>query len=174
MDFWSKYEYRLRDHIPDCLIRLLKQGGYDNMFSIKLLNHELIDQLEVFANERSPGTNFKILPGHRAALLALPKLVEQCEKNIDESNAMSQNRIQSYEHTVVDNKFSFIFSKLIETAQNNINKAPNHRRYSDEIHSFAMYLYIMGGKAAYEVLSKNIPLPQTSTIREFKYFTTIF
>lgn len=170
MDFWSKFEYHIRDRVPDFLIKLLKNAGYDTGFSVKLLNNELVDQLESFANEQNPKPEqpVKILPGHRATLLALPSTVENYEKNIDESIALSRNSISSRTHSCEDTHFSFILSKLIETAKKNMNKDPNHRRYPQELHYFAMYMYIMCGKSAYEVLSKNIPLPQASTTCEFE------
>lgn len=110
MDFWSKFEYHVRDRVTDFLIRLLKNSGYDTAFSIKLLNDKLLDQLEIFGNEEhlQPKQPFKLLPGHRSALLALPSIVEQFEKNIDESITLNQKRVQSCE----DTNFPFIFSKL--------------------------------------------------------------
>lgn len=105
MDFWPKFEYHIRDRIPDFLIKLLKKAGYDTAFSIKLLNNELLDELESFANEQQKPQlqpeqkRFKLLPGHRATLLALPSIVDEYVENIDKSIAelTSKNGIQNCE-----------------------------------------------------------------------------
>lgn len=54
--------------------------------------------------------------------------------------------------------------ELINSMKLNQNLPPNGRRYSETLQSFATYIYMLSGKAAYEVLCRNLPLPQACTI----------
>lgn len=54
--------------------------------------------------------------------------------------------------------------ELIKTAKNNAGKDFRQRRFSPSLQHFGMFLYMMCGKASYEIICNNIPLPQASTI----------
>lgn len=68
--------------------------------------------------------------------------------------------------------FSPIMVELIRSALKNQNKAPNARRFSEVIMNFSIYLYIMAGKACYEIISSNLPLPKANTISEYDYLAS--
>lgn len=164
MDFWPKFEHFLGNRIPEILINLLKANGYENAFSLKLLNCETVDYLEKngLSNTEYAKIYKTLLPGHRTCLLALPELVQefiQCSSTIDKATNDNSK----------DPRYSYILQQLIKTAEQNANKDPKHRRFSEQIQYFAILLYIMCGKASYEILSNNIPLPQASTICKLKF-----
>ena len=60
--------------------------------------------------------------------------------------------------------FSVILKELILTAIHNGNLSKNNAEYSDIIRYFSTYIYLIGGRSCYEVLSQNLPLPSRSTI----------
>lgn len=166
MDFWLKFENFIKDRIPKVLISLLKENAYDNAFALKLLNCDTIDYLEKFGLENSEYAKSvlcnRLLPGHRATLLALPALVEEFQRS----------DIPRQESMVVDTQFddpdfSFILRQLVKTSKENANKDANHRRFPDDLKYFSMLLYMMCGKISYEIISNNIPLPQASTTCKF-------
>lgn len=99
----------------------------------------------------------QFLPGHRASLLAMPNLVEEYE--------LQTKMQQSEKHIKEDDpQLTFIMEELIKTAKNNANKKLTHRRYPQSLQNFGMFLYMMCGKASYEIICNNIPLPQASTM----------
>lgn len=162
MDFLSKFNDFLGGAIPDVLINVLKESGYSTQFSIEQMNTQLIDKLEEYV-KRKLGHLFEksfdgFLPGHRATLLGLPKLV-------NDYALLTKNAEKSLEKSMSsqDGDFSFILQQLVSTAKSNADKDFRHRRFSEALQNFSMILYIMGGKAAYEILSSNIPLPQAIT-----------
>lgn len=60
--------------------------------------------------------------------------------------------------------FSAILRELISSALTNFNRDPKGRKYSEILFDFAIYMYILAGKASYEVMCGNLPLPQVTTI----------
>ena len=56
-------------------------------------------------------------------------------------------------------------STFIENMANNLTKSPHHNRYSHLIEQFALVLYVLGGRRAYEFvrinLSGSLPCPST-------------
>lgn len=163
MDFLEKFQKFLGDRVPNVLIEILRITGFDSDVAVKLLNPERIEELESYLsslNQHFDGSNYspfkRLLPGHRSTLLALPSLVIEYElqtKKIQESKSSPQN----------DPEFTFIMKELIKTAKDNVNKDYRHRRFSQQLKDFGMYLYMMCGKLSYEILCNNIPLPQAST-----------
>lgn len=59
---------------------------------------------------------------------------------------------------------SVIMREMIENLKKNQNVPPKGRRYSEILQWSATYVFILSGKAAYEVLCKNLPLPQADTV----------
>lgn len=96
---------------------------------------------------------FKLLPGHRIIIQNIPELLDQT-KSVEKSLANTSN------------SFSFVMKWLIETAERNAGREPKGRRFHETVQLFATYLYLMCGKACYETLSANIPLPQATSIGE--------
>lgn len=165
MDFWLRFEKFIGDRIPKVLISVLKENAYDNAFSLKLLTSDTVDYLEKVGLEHSEYSKYhnRLLPGHRATLLALPALVEEFQR-IEASAELCKSKVVDNNTVQVDDpNFSFILQQIIKTAKENANKDANHRRFSQELKYFSMLLYMMCGKISYEMISNNIPLPQAST-----------
>lgn len=70
--------------------------------------------------------------------------------------------------------FSHLLNMLINNAKYNSNKDPKGYRYDECIRYFATYIYIMCGKACYETLSANLPIPKAQTIRTYFLITASF
>lgn len=86
MDFLTSFQTYLGDCVPNILFEILKKTGYDSEIAVKHLNTEKIDEIESFLSslnykfENTIYSPFKrLLPGHRASLLALPSLVSEYE-----------------------------------------------------------------------------------------------
>lgn len=60
--------------------------------------------------------------------------------------------------------YSAILKSIIESADRNINTPSEAHRFNENLKYFCTYIYLVGGKLCYEVLSKNLYLPATSTI----------
>lgn len=154
MSLWQKFKCYLRDRVPEHLLGILEEAGYDNIFSLKLLNKEAVDELQKFTSE--------LLPGHRTVLMAFPSMVSEFEQHLKQID-VNEIHAQYSKNSI----YTYILSTLIKTAQQNANKGPHQCRYSEELQYFAIYLYILCGKMSYEVLCNNLPLPKVPTIRKF-------
>ena len=57
---------------------------------------------------------------------------------------------------------------FIGTITNNWTKSSNHFRYGEKIENFALSLYILGGKLAYEFIRSNLPgsLPSSTMLNK--------
>lgn len=152
--------------IPESVIIILKTTGHDQKISLKTLEAKSIAEIEEFITENPtilselPANSvywrikpFKFLPGHRALIENIPQFLEEDECNGSKSNSFST---PSY--------FSTILTSLIENAH--INSARNIKslRYSDKIQAFSTYIYLMAGRACYDTLSANLPIPKSNTI----------
>lgn len=158
-DFWSK----LTDgFVPEIIKSILNASGYDNILSLTDINEEEINVIEQFAYQnlkhliepQFDSNPFKFLPGHRKLILALGKKAEKYEP----PNTRPNNSEYSLEHATT------VMKELIKSMQENANVTSTRRRYSEIIKHLASYIYIVGGKAAYEVLCNNLPLPQVPTV----------
>lgn len=98
---------------------------------------------------------FNSLPAHRMSISKIPQ-------DMDSFNSDS--------FPLNNCAFSKILRELVSSALQNANKVPTARRYSEVLTNFSMYMYILSGTAAYEVLAANLPLPKVSTIREHLIF----
>lgn len=70
------------------------------------------------------------------------------------------------EQAQIEPAIPFLLKEFIASSMNNFKKMPNSRRYSQVIQDFSTYIYILCGRYCYEVISKNLPLPQASTVRK--------
>lgn len=168
MDFLKKFEIYLDDRVPKTLIHILRTAGYDSSIALKSLNPETINEMEIYISnleQNFDGSSYtpftRFLPGHRASLLCLPTLVVEYELETQKMQEL-QSSVPALAQN--DPHFTFIMKQLIKTAKDNGNKDFRHRRFSEQLINFGMYLYMMCGKMSYEILSKNLPLPQASTI----------
>lgn len=159
-----------------CLKAMLKECGFDCSLALKCINKECIEDIENDIRDKSDFLKnlpkchgklyggqscFKFLPAHRLLLLKLPEIVE---------NLYNETHL----FTVNNESFSNILKELINSALNNSSKAPQGHRFSDILLNFSMYVYMISGRASYEFLSANLPLPKVSTIREFSIYFSPF
>lgn len=142
-------------------MNILFDTGFESLHSIEAITKESIDEIEKYVNEnRSVILNtiyenkldFKFLPGHRALLMNLPNKVQQFNNK--------KNNSSKYDSSM----FSFILKSLIETAESNANKDPRGNRFDEVIKHFSTYIYLLCGKACYDTLSANLPIPKSNTI----------
>lgn len=171
-NFWSNFQSYLGMRIPVEIIHILEINGYDNTLAMC----EITDQ-EICAIERNStlvvgektvpifkssnyyskwnfSDPFSFLPGHRKLIRELGKKAAQYKIYMDARK----------ENDVVFSDLSFIMQEMLKAAKQNKNLAPTSHRYSEALQWFSTYIYILSGKAAYEVLSNNLPLPQASTV----------
>lgn len=159
-----------------CLKSLLIESGYDSQPSLKCINDTLLLELEenieknrwmleklscVHAKSYQTMRTFKFLPGHVVLLL------DWC-KNIDKNDLQNPNTTSTIEHPA----FSTLLKEMLSNGISNYGKTPNSHRFTQVLMDFSIYIYIMAGKACYDVLCANFPLPKTVTIRMllFEFF----
>lgn len=139
-----------------------------NIASLRLINRENISDLEkdveqnrssmplerltcshkiiYFENEK-----FEFLIGHKAII------IDWCQNYLTEPKNLS---VVPYHPSI-----SKILCELIVlSAVSNEHKNASNHRYSEKLMDFSIYLYIMAGRACYETLSSNLPLPKAGTI----------
>lgn len=142
-------------------MNILTEAGFDTKESLELITKDTINEIERYINENRFLTansiyehkpKFEFLPGHRALLLSFPSKIQSFKEQneIDECNGSTT--------------YSFILKSLIETAESNANKLPKANRFNDVIKYFSIYIYLHCGRACYDTLSSNLPIPQSDTI----------
>lgn len=152
------------------MVRILESSGYNNNIAVKNLDEENLIGIERFVSKNlkhmliksvySDMEMFQFLPGHKTLLLSLPSYVEKYE----------QDHLRDASNNVDALPISFIMKELVKTAITNSKRDEKHRKFSEAIEQFATYIYMMCGKACYEILSKNLPFPQANTICKFRKF----
>lgn len=164
-NIFHEFEKILNDSISEDIKKILLRSGFDSKLSILGLNTDVIRDVEQFANEdRSvlEGTSyenmaeFKFKPGHKLTILNLASEVKHWIEK--EPTNTQQNEMC---------EFSVVLKAFIDTATSNKDKQPNGFRYNEINQYFSTFIYLFCGKACYETLSANLPIPQTITIREF-------
>lgn len=101
---------------------------------------------------------FEFVPGHHALILELGKrcVSKEIVDKITEKTIKDIN----------EPAFSNLLTELAKTAHANFEQPKNLNRYSDIIKCFAMYTFMICGKFFYQIMSKNLPMPATSTVRK--------
>lgn len=159
--------------IPKLIVDILTNTGYDTPWAIQSIKCEQILKIECHINAKSSRfenifkgtvyeevTPFELLPGHEAMVLNLPKVYEQMK--------MVEKVIQPKKDDERDkSNYSVVLKSLIETVEKNKFREPKGRRFDEPIHSYATYLYLMSGKACYQSLCANLPIPQADTVCKF-------
>lgn len=147
---------------------ILEKSGFDSPEHLRGITESQLNQLENYINQKrmilenieiqcshiqfyKQSQNFEFLPGHR---LLIDK-VSQSPPNVDQ--------YLTFEHPAI----STLMQKMIQTALNNYNKAPEGNRYPNLLMDFAVYIFIMAGKACYEVIASNLPFPSTIAISNY-------
>lgn len=154
-----------------CSKSILIECGYESEASLKCLNEILLNEVEEYVNSnkdellkkidcehKKTYTNqkqFKFLLGQRAIIL------DWCQ------NHLKNNTTPKFD--MKHESFPPLLQDIIDTSLSNYNTPDNRHRYTNLINDFSIYLYIMAGKACYEVLSANLNLPKASTIRKYKF-----
>lgn len=157
-----------------CLKEILIKSGYDNGHSLICLNENNLNQLEDNVNQNrylipmhlkcdhvevyAQQGKFNLLLGHRAMLLKWSENLVQVQRN----QTFGAAPIRQF--STNDAAFSPVTRQIILTALSNYNKLPNGRRFPELLTNFAIYIYIMAGKACYEILAANLPLPTAGSI----------
>lgn len=149
----------------------MQSSGFDKPEYLYGITELQLEQLEEYINQRKNilaniecshkeiyqnSQNFKLLPGHRTLILNLSKRPPQTDTN------------QAIEHPA----FSILLQNLIQTALNNYEKPASYNRYSELLMDFAIYIYIMAGKACYEVIAANLPIPSVVTICNINFLNS--
>lgn len=192
-DMWNSFEEYLDEEIPDYIKQILSACGYDNEISIQNLKEIDLDLIEEFVNRPMMMQNvidslscckseiyktqkkFQILPGHRTIILNLSLKMHSKRKNHLEMFAnTTATGLNFMEQAQSEPAIPFLLKEFIINSMNNFNKKPNSRRYSAIIQDFSTYIYILCGRYCYEVISRNLPMPQASTICKYqKYFQSL-
>lgn len=115
------------------------------------------DHVELYKQQEK----FTILSGHRALLL------NWCQ-NIQVQGQNNEPTEPSFETFILNHPaFTPIMRVIFLTTLRNHKKSANARRFPDVLMNFSIYIYIMAGKASYEIICANIPLPKAGTISKF-------
>lgn len=163
----------------ECLKSVLINSGYDNIPSLMCIDNEQLTNLEKHVEENrwlteeltcehsksyGKSTKFQFLPGHRVTLL------DWCR------NGLTYNTPANKTHafTVEDSAFSPILREIIANALSNHEKPPNSHRFSQLLMDFSIYMYIMAGRACYEILCANLPLPKSGTVGKVFRLSQLF
>lgn len=148
--FWKEFEKFLGNKLPCDVKKVLIENEFNNSISLTMLNNDFIQMME-----KSVFKDYRFLPGHRALICSLAHKAKEYE------SFKNTNRTADLLESVM---IPVIFKDMMKTALNNLNLEPKQRRYSESIKNFGIYLFIMCGRNAYEVISSNLPLPQSSTV----------
>lgn len=153
----------MKEKIPADIAQILEESGFNTELSILNIDIETIGHIEGYANENPAilkNTSyeniklFKFKPGHKAFILQLPTQIQLMK---------DEKRIETYEN----HSFSYILKTFIEQAMSNSKKDVRGFRYSETIRYFSTYIYLHCGKACYETLSANLPIPSANSIRKY-------
>lgn len=163
-NLWKNFEDFLGYQLPEQIKHSLNISAFNNELALSQLTFERVLEIEKYVSQNG-SPNFRFLPGHKSLLLGLPDKIDKYSIWREKYRSTTTDILQS-------SNVSFIMKELVRTALSNSNVDPKRRRYSDAMKNFAIYLYMMCGKAAYEVLSNNFPFPQPSTV--CKFFRMLF
>lgn len=189
---WTIVENIIGECMPKCVQKLLTACGYSTLLSLKSISAESIVQINEHVNVHCRDLiqnltctypecscecyknqfKFQLLPGHREFILAIAKAIDQPDKCEHENH--DENEYELLMKAVEKNStFSVIMKELMKTALQNGQYTENHAQYSDSIRYFATYIFIVGGRACYTALCKNLPLPSISSIREYQFCPSV-
>lgn len=152
-NFFSNFQSFLKESqgetIPNEIIKVLVDNGFDNILAMTEINQDDIPDIEKCADT-------VLLPGNKKYIIALGKKAKQYESYLAEKQKSELDLSAA----------TLIMKELLKTATQNANVPPTRHRYSEIIQWFSTYIYLLSGRAAYEFLSCNLPLPSVPTICE--------
>lgn len=152
---------------------ILLFSGFDNIESFENINNESVDGIEKYFNENLESGReilpkchaayqsdklFRLLPAHRATILNIPKIISDIGTDI------KQHQKQQIDECETNPAFSNVLKEFIKSALNNYGNPSPRNRYSNVLINLSIYTLIMGGKALYEALSANLPIPAPVTV----------
>lgn len=152
----------LNEKIPIDIIQVLSQCGYETEISISSITPDTIKEIEEYVNEDLSVLkntsyenvfHFKLKPGHKSFILSLPNLIHR-------SKGANLDGIEKCKTS----DFSHILQTFIKSAECCFDTPPNGVRYDDTCRYFSTYVYLMCGRACYETLNANLPIPHANTI----------
>lgn len=159
------------EEIPPDIAHILEESGFDTKTSLLNIDASTIMEIEEFVNKNRQilaktsfdgSQTFRFKPGHKKFILNLSiHFSTQFE---------STNIVRNGQQDDDYNDFSYILKSLIDVAKLNSRRDPKGFRYNESIQYFATYIYLLCGRACYEALSANLPIPQANTIRKFIHF----
>lgn len=162
-DIFFELKNKMGVELPKCVVDILKICGFTNRLLLENINSEAVDQIEQFCNQNRTLISeimigsiyenmqlFKFVPGHRLLILNLPKYCEENKK----ANCGIPNEFLPSDSTIM--------RAIKENAAVNFDRAEAGKRYNDISKFYAIYLYLMGGKALYESICANLPLPKAA------------
>lgn len=163
---WEKVENIIGETVPECLKIILTCSGYNTRLSLSEISVENVYRIEKAINDSSGVIQtmsccyadvyknrdvFELLPGHISFLCAL--------------SAKMKTVVDQKTESTID--FPFILRQLVLTYETNKERNKFHAIYNDSIKYFSTYIFLLGGRACYEFLRSNLPIPSTSRICEF-------
>lgn len=166
INIFSSLESIIGEEIPKTVVYVLTETGFNSKIALKNIKSADVTQIESFVNSNfgifshaligshyENMQQFEFLPGHRTLIESFPQYIDQTrtEKPTSLLNLNS-------------NHFSTILKLIIETAETNASRELKGHRYDKNLKYFAAYIYLMCGRACYETLSANLPLPKYGTI----------
>lgn len=165
---WIPFENFIGEEIPRCVKSVLNLCGYTTVFSLVEISEIHVKEMELHMNMKRIAIHwqcnhsdyyenleeFEFLPGHMTIILALPKYASAYQQTL-RTTFLEPNA-----------SFSFILNELIRTAEVNEHKDANHASYPKTVRFFSTYIFLLCGRACYEMLRANLPLPSTKTIRK--------
>lgn len=155
-------ETLLNEKIPSDIVAILKECGFDSYLPFLSITNETINDIEEYVKEDTSilkntsyegVKHFKFKPGHKIFLLNLTDRINYLKET--KPNEKMQCKLSD---------FSYILRTFIETAETNFGKHPKGFRYNETNRFFSIFIYLMCGKACYETLSANLPIPKANTI----------
>lgn len=169
-EFWPKFQTYVGKCIPCEIIQILIQNGYDNTLAMREITDDEISIIERavgkkyepvletsrYYSEWNSSEPFMFLPGHR-------KLIKELGKEVAKFMAYVDTREKADIHFP---DAPSILKEMIKSLKQNKNVSKSHRRYSEALQWFSAYIFILSGKAAYEILCSNLPMPQAPTVCE--------
>lgn len=183
---WSAIEDIICDSLPSCVKIVLSESGYDSLLSINSINESIMFEVENFVNENRNITatldccfshtyknleQFRFLPAHRLLILRLPFYVNKMfgpDRVANTKGITQQNPFIGTCGRKGATEYSFLMTKLIESAEENAGVAKNRYRYDEILQLFSIYIFLCSGRDCYEVLSSNLPIPSKHTVCKFR------
>lgn len=120
-----------------------------------LADCDFLKDIEMYYGEKEE-TTYTFSPGVKAKLVALGKYVQNMNPNL----TTHESNIDLSEYPILEDMLKR--AKMYKEIKNHDNI-----KYSQLLKHVAIKLYIMSGKAAYEFMAKNLPLPQPSTVKNW-------